>query len=46
MPADSGRRHVVILAPMPLEMDAVVTAFGLSPAGEAEGAPWRGRVGD
>jgi hypothetical protein len=30
MPSDSGRRHVVILAPMPLEMHAIVPAFGLS----------------
>jgi nucleoside phosphorylase len=38
-------RHVVILAPMPLEMDAIVTAFGLIPADDAEGSPWAGRVG-
>jgi nucleoside phosphorylase len=44
MPADSGR-HVVILAPMPLEMNAIVTAFGLSPTGHAGGSPWTGRVG-
>ena len=41
----SGMRHVVVLAPMPLEMDAIVTAFGLRPATDAEGAPWTGRVG-
>jgi nucleoside phosphorylase len=35
----------VVLAPMPLEMDAVVTAFGLSPSSDARGAPWRGRLG-
>jgi adenosylhomocysteine nucleosidase len=39
-------RHVVILAPMPLEMDAITTAFGLSPTSDAKGAPWTGRVGD
>jgi nucleoside phosphorylase len=31
---------------MPLEMTAIVSAFGLSPANDAEGAPWRGRVGN
>jgi len=31
---------------MPLEMSAIVTAFGLARAGDAEGAPWTGRVGD
>lgn len=36
---------MVVLAPMPLEMDAIVKAFGLSPAGDAKGAPWAGRVG-
>jgi adenosylhomocysteine nucleosidase len=46
MPYDSGKRHVVILAPMPLEMDAIVTAFGLSPTSDAKGAPWTGRVGN
>jgi adenosylhomocysteine nucleosidase len=46
MPAESGRRHVVILAPMPLEMNAIVTAFGLSPTSHAGGAPWTGRVGE
>jgi nucleoside phosphorylase len=39
-------RHVVVLAPMPLEMTAIATAFGLSPTGDAAGAPWTGRVGD
>jgi nucleoside phosphorylase len=38
-------RRVVILAPMPLEMDAIVTAFGLRPTSDAKGAPWTGRVG-
>ena len=31
---------------MPLEMDAIVTAFGLSPTSDAKGAPWTGRVGN
>lgn len=39
-------RHVVILAPMPLEMKAIVTAFGLSPATETAGGPWTGHVGN
>jgi nucleoside phosphorylase len=46
MPVGSADRHVVVLAPMPLEMDAIVTAFGLNPTADAKGAPWRGRVGD
>jgi adenosylhomocysteine nucleosidase len=45
MPTDPGRRRVVILAPMPLEMQAIVTVFGLSPTSDAEGAPCTGRVG-
>jgi hypothetical protein len=32
-------RHVVVLAPMPLEMNAIVTAFGLSPTSDAKGTP-------
>ena len=39
-------RHIVILAPMPLEMSAIVTAFGLSPADETAGGPWVGHVGN
>jgi nucleoside phosphorylase len=46
MPPDSARRHVVVLAPMPLEMHAIVAAFGLSPTSDDKGAPWTGRVGD
>jgi adenosylhomocysteine nucleosidase len=38
-------RRVVILAPMPLEMDAIVAAFGLSPTSDTDEAPWTGRVG-
>ncbi|HWC36918.1 MAG TPA: hypothetical protein VG476_00235 [Acidimicrobiales bacterium] len=41
----SGNRHVVVLAPMPLEMKAIVDAFGLSPTGDAKQGPWSGRVG-
>ena len=43
-------RQVVILAPMPLELDAITSAFGLRPtgerAGDRAGEPWTGRVGD
>jgi nucleoside phosphorylase len=46
VPNESGRRQVVVLAPMPLEMDAIVTAFGLSATSDASGAPWTGRVGN
>jgi nucleoside phosphorylase len=31
---------------MPLEMHAIVTAFGLSPTGDEPGAPWTGRLGN
>lgn len=31
---------------MPLEMNAIVTAFGLSPKSDADNAPWTGYVGD
>ena len=40
-----GPRQVVVLAPMPLEMDAIVTAFGLSPTSDAPESPATGRVG-
>jgi adenosylhomocysteine nucleosidase len=45
MPTTAGRRRVVILAPMPMEMNAIVTAFGLSPTSDDELAPWTGPVG-
>jgi nucleoside phosphorylase len=45
MPAEPARRHVVVLAPMPLELHAITTAFGLSRSGPVKGAPWTGRVG-
>jgi nucleoside phosphorylase len=45
-PRESGDRHVVVLAPMPLEMEAITTAFGLSPTSDDKGAPWTGRVGN
>jgi hypothetical protein len=31
---------------MPLELHAIVTAFGLAATGEEKGAPWTGRVGN
>jgi nucleoside phosphorylase len=46
MSTGSDRRQVVILAPMPLEMDAIVTAFGLSPSSGATGTPATGHVGE
>jgi nucleoside phosphorylase len=46
MTNQSVNRHVVVLAPMPLEMNAIVTAFGLSPTGDGKGTPWTGRVGN
>jgi adenosylhomocysteine nucleosidase len=45
MPTESGHRQVVILAPMPLEMDAIVAAFGLGPTSGETGNPPTGRVG-
>jgi adenosylhomocysteine nucleosidase len=45
IPVGPSDHHVVVLAPMPLEMDAIVTAFGLSPTSDVKGAPWSGRVG-
>jgi len=39
-------RRVVVLAPMPLELDAVVTAFGLGRSDGSEDAPWTGRLGN
>lgn len=46
MPTESVDRQVVVLAPMPLELDAIVTAFGLSSSGGAAGGPPTGRVGN
>jgi adenosylhomocysteine nucleosidase len=37
------KRQVVVLAPMPLELQAIVEAFGLKRPG-GQGAPWTGRV--
>jgi nucleoside phosphorylase len=45
MPDEPTSRHVVVLAPMPLEMQAIVTAFGLTPTSDVERAPWKGQVG-
>jgi nucleoside phosphorylase len=44
MPTRSGRRNVVILAPMPLEMNAIVTAFGLDGTAEV-GSSCSGTIG-
>ncbi len=40
-----GPRQVVVLAPMPLEMDAIVTAFGLNRTSDAPDSPATGHVG-
>src|ERR1700732_5401800 len=42
----SATRHVVVLAPMPLEMDAIVRAFGLNATQDDADAPWTGRGGE
>jgi len=41
-----AKRHVVVLAPMPLEMEAIVAAFGLEPTKEGKNVRCTGRVGD
>ena len=46
MPLSSGGSHIVVLAPMPLEMNAVTAAFRLSPISDAKGSPWYGRIGN
>jgi nucleoside phosphorylase len=46
VPGDTAARRVVVLAPMPLEMHAIVTAFGLAPTSDDRNGPWTGRVGD
>ena len=43
MADDPVRLRVVILAPMPLEMKAIVTAFGLRPTSKPESNPGRAR---
>ena len=43
-PRATGRRHIAVLAPLPLELDAVVAAFGLEAS--ADGDTWRGRCGE
>jgi adenosylhomocysteine nucleosidase len=45
MSAAPAQRHVVVLAPMPLELHAIVTAFGLTRTGASDDARWKGRVG-
>ena len=44
MPSDPSH-HVVLLAPMPLELDAIVDVFGLEPAVGPPEVPRTGRVG-
>ena len=46
MTPEPDRRRVVVLAPMPLEMHAITTAFGLRPTGDRHQDPWAGTVGD
>ena len=43
-PATGVRRHVAVLAPLPLELDAVVAAFGLRSSGDGDDT-WTGRFG-
>jgi nucleoside phosphorylase len=38
-------RQVVILAPMPLELAAITSVFGLDPSGDGPEVPWTGQVG-
>ncbi|MDE3087426.1 MAG: hypothetical protein KGJ77_11750 [Acidobacteriota bacterium] len=45
MTGSASSHHVVVLAPMPLEMEAVTRAFGLGPARTEEDAFWSGRIG-
>ena len=45
MPAAGRNRRVVVLAPMPLELDAIVAAFGLEPDGEPPSTRFTSGVG-
>jgi adenosylhomocysteine nucleosidase len=45
MSVTSSDHYVVVLAPMPLEMDAIVAAFELSQNSDINGAPWTGHLG-
>jgi adenosylhomocysteine nucleosidase len=45
MTPKKASRQVVVLAPMPLEMHAIVTAFDLEPDTDAVESTWSGRVG-
>jgi hypothetical protein len=45
MADDLPARHVLVLAPMPLEMHAIVKAIGVQPTTANNLDPWRGRVG-
>ncbi len=42
----AARRSVVVLAPMPLELQAIVSAFDLAPTAEATSTRWTGCVGN
>jgi adenosylhomocysteine nucleosidase len=42
---DPATRKVVVLAPMPLEMEAITRAFGLEPVNDAAESHWIGRLG-
>jgi len=44
VPAEPAHRFVAVLAPLPLELDAVVSAFGLEPIG-SDRTLWTGRCG-
>jgi nucleoside phosphorylase len=46
MTTPSARRQVVVLAPMPLEMHAITSAFGLTRTSPTRGAPWTGHIGN
>jgi nucleoside phosphorylase len=46
VPSDPVTRHVVVLAPMPLEMKAIVAAFGLGRSPGTADPRWVGRVGN
>lgn len=45
MPEDLTVRRVTVLAPMPLELDAIVRAFGLTASSDEGGATYTGRLG-
>ncbi|MGA2836077.1 MAG: hypothetical protein ABSF84_05720 [Acidimicrobiales bacterium] len=45
MTEDRGARHVIVLAPLPLEFEAAVAAFALRRHDDGTGSPVTGRVG-